>query len=249
MTSPFPGPMLLTCLCVAFQRSRPSPSQHLLALYGLSPLHATVARTDPTTGEKINKLRKSYEGKIKDFALAGRNKPVKIDFPEGGKGRLRSMMEDIPEGQWQAENAAKRIEITPEFQSTLAKAMEMRPGTTRNNEMWEDILGHEKVRPVATPEVPAKKNLPPTAPPQRPNGAVRQPPSNVTDVIRPRRANKKRSYADNSFEGYGDGYVDDDGDLDAGAYSNSEDGGGGPGRKKRKKVDSTSVQLSRECPC
>jgi hypothetical protein len=153
------------------------------------------------------------------------------------------MMEEIPEEQWQAENSAKRIEITRDFRSTLTKAMEMRPGTTRNNEMWEDALGHEKARPVAIPEVLLKKTLPTVAPGQRPNGAVRPPGPNATDVIRPRRANKKRSYADNSFEGYGDGYVDDEGDLDAGAYSNSEDGGGGPGRKKRKKVDLMSVQL------
>jgi hypothetical protein len=153
------------------------------------------------------------------------------------------MMEDIPEEQWQAECTAKRIEITPEFQNTLVKAMEMRPGTTRNSDMWEDVLGHDKARPVATTEVSVKKNQPPAAPAPRPNGAVRQPPSNVAEVIRPRRTNKKRSYADNSFEGYGDGYVDDDRDLDAGAYSNSEDGGGGPGRKKRKKVDSVSDQV------
>ena len=153
------------------------------------------------------------------------------------------MMEDIPEEQWQAENAAKKIEITPAFRTTVTKAMEMRPGTTRNNEMWEDALGHEKPRPAAAPEVSVKKNPPATVPAQRPNGAVRPQVSNAADVIRPRRANKKRSYADNSFEGYGDGYVDDEGDLDAGAYSNSEDGGGGPGRKKRKKVALYSVQL------
>jgi hypothetical protein len=156
------------------------------------------------------------------------------------------MMEDISEEQWQAENAAKKIEITPEFRSILVKAMEMRPGTTRNSEMWEDSLGHEKARPVAMPEVPVKKNLPTATPAHRPNGAVRQPPSNATDIIRPRRANKKRSYADNSFEGYGDGYVDDEGDLDAGAYSNSEDGGGGPGRKKRKKVELLLAPFARE---
>ena len=152
-------------------------------------------------------------------------------------------MEDMSEEQWEAENAARKIEITPEFRNTLTKAMEMRPGTTRNNEMWEDALGHEKARPVPTPEAPTKKNLP-TVAPVRPNGAVRPQATNAADVMRPRRANKKRSYADNSFEGYGDGYVDDEGDLDAGAYSNSEDGGGGPGRKKRKKVALTSPILA-----
>lgn len=188
------------------------------------------------TGEKINKLRKSYEGKIKDFALAGRNKPFKVDVPEGGKGKLRSMMEDIPEEQWQAENAARNIEISSDFGTKLTKAMEMRPGTVRNNEVWEDALGHEKTRVVAMPEVPVRKNLPATAPTRVPSGMVRQHPSTGQDIARPRRANKRRSYADDSFEGYGDGFVDDEADLDPENLSNSEDGGG-QGRKRRKKVE------------
>ena len=227
--------------CIAFQRSQPNPSQNLLALYGLSPLVATVARTDPQTGEKINKLRKSYEGKIKDFALAGRNKPFKVDIPEGGKGKLRSMMEDIPEEQWQAESATKKIEITSAFGETLRKAMEMRPGTARNSEFWEEALGHEKARMVAVPPPPVTKNPPAPVPPRLPNGAVRPHTSAAPDVARPRRATKKRSYADDSFEGYGEGFVDDELDMDAGAYSNSEDGGGGPGRKRRKKVETEST--------
>ena len=227
--------------CAAFQRSQPNPSQNLLALYGLSPLVTTVARNDPSTGEKINKLRKSYEGKIKDFALAGRNKPVKIDIPEGGKGKLRAMMEDISEEQWQAENDANNIEINSVFRETLRKAMEMRPGTTRKSEDWDEALGHEKPRVAAAPQAPVPKNTPSTVPPQMSNGAVRPHTSAAPDVARPRRATKKRSYADDSFEGYGEGFVDDELDLDAGAYSNSEDGGVGPSRKRRKKVEMEST--------
>ncbi len=227
--------------CAAFQRSQPNPSQNLLALYGLSPLVATVARNDPLTGEKINKLRKSYEGKIKDFALAGRNKPFKVDIPDGGKGKLRGMMEDIPEEQWQAENRSKKIEISSDFRETLRKATEMRPGTTRKSEDWDEALGHEKPRVAAVQQAPVAKNQPTTVPPRLPNGTVRPHTSAAPDVARPRRATKKRSYADDSFEGYGEGFVDDELDLDAGTYSNSEDGGGGPGRKRRKKVEMEST--------
>ncbi|KAL9107029.1 MAG: hypothetical protein Q9187_008483 [Circinaria calcarea] len=41
----------------------PDPTKDLLAVCGLSSLVASVARTDPVTGEKINKMRRSYEGK------------------------------------------------------------------------------------------------------------------------------------------------------------------------------------------
>jgi len=150
-------------------------------------------------------------------------------------------MEDIPEEQWQAENAAKKIEITEDFRSVLRRATLMRPGITRDNEFWEEALGHEKARLPAIPEASLRKNVQSTGPPRLPNGVVRAPVSAEADVARPRRANKKRSYADDSFEGYGDGFVDDEADADAASYSNSEDGGGGPGRKKRKKVEMESA--------
>jgi len=201
-------------------------------------LYATVARTDPETGDKINKLRKSYEGKIKDFSLSGKNKPVKVDIPEGGKGNLRSLLEDVPEEQWRAEEGSKKIEVTPSFANLLRKAMEMRPGPVRDNEMWEENLGHEKPRPMAPgPEsTTAKKNSVAPGPMRQPNGGIKMQSTTAPDAVRPKRLGKKRSYADNSFEGYGDGYVDDEGELDAGALSGSDDGVNGPGRKKRKKV-------------
>ena len=70
----------LSAVCInafrwtAVPRSRPHPTQDLFQLYGLEPLANSVRRKDPVTGEKINKLRKSYESKIKEFA--GKNKPV-----------------------------------------------------------------------------------------------------------------------------------------------------------------------------
>jgi hypothetical protein len=54
------------------------------------------------------------------------------------------------------------------------------------------------------------------------------------DPNRPKRNGKKRSYGDSSFEGYGEGYPDDDGGVDTG-YSTG-DGDMLSGQKRRKKV-------------
>ena len=167
--------------------------------------------------------------------LAGRNKPVKVDIPDGGKGMLRDMMEDLSDEQWSAEKG-KEIHVTPDFTVLLRKAMQMQPGRTRKHEEWDDALGHERPRPAVVPEVVAKKPAVSGASSRQPNGIIRQQLHGTSEPARPRRAGKKRSYNDNSFEGYGDGYVDDDGEMDRGVNSNSDDGSSGVGRKKRKKV-------------
>lgn len=235
---------MLTYISLAVPRIRPDPRQHLLSCYGLSGLHAKVARTDPITHEKINKLRKSYEGQIKNFALAGRNKPTKEEIPEGQWSSLNMMMLE-PDDSWYASKVmGKKIEVNSDLESRLRKAMFLQPGRTRDHEQWEDLLGHEKARPVQAQE-PVSKKVVAGAPLQRPqvNGSgVRTLSHAAGDAMRPRRTGKKRSYADNSFEGYGDGFVDDEAvDRDHSFLSNSEDGSHGLGRKKRKKVRQPAV--------
>jgi Rox3 mediator complex subunit len=230
--------MMLMCAYLALPRIRPDPSQHLLSRYGLSGLHAKVARTDPVTHEKINKLRKSYEGQIKNFALAGRNKPAKDEIPEGQWSSLNMMMLE-PEDSWYASKVlGKKIEATSDLEARLKKAMFLQPGRTKEHDHWDDVLGHEKPRPLQVQDPAGKKPAP--GAPQRTqlNGNTARTASQAAaEAIRPRRTGKKRSYADNSFEGYGDGFVDDEAvDLDQNFLSNSEDGSHGPGRKKRKKV-------------
>lgn len=229
---------MLTCAKLALPRIRPDPSQHLLSRYGLSALHAKVARTDPVTHEKINKLRKSYEGQIKNFALAGRNKPAKDEIPEGQWSSLNMMMLE-PEESWYASKVTgKKIEVTPDLQARLHEAMSLQPGRMKGHEYWSDLLGHEKPRPPQLQETGGKR--PSAGAVQRPhmNGNSVRPMSHAAgEGVRPRRAGKKRSYADDSFEGYGDGFVDDEAaDMDPSFLSNSEDGSHGLGRKKRKKV-------------
>lgn len=205
-----------------------------------------MARTDPVTHEKINKLRKSYEGQIKNFALAGRNKAVKDEIPEGQWSSLNMMMLE-PEESWYASKVmGKKIEVTPELEARLQKAMFLQPGRTKDHEHWEDLLGHEKPRSVQVQDPAGKRAVP---------GAIQRPQVNgnggrtlshaAGEAIRPRRTGKKRSYADNSFEGYGDGFVDDEAvDIDQSFLSNSEDGSHGPGRKKRKKVGCSMAPIS-----
>lgn len=228
---------------LAIPRIRPDPSQHLLSRYGLSDLHAKVARTDPVTHEKINKLRKSYEGQIKNFALAGRNKPTKDEIPEGQWSGLNLMMLEPDESWYASKVLGKKIEVTPDMEARLQKALFLQPGRTRAHEQWDDLLGYEKPRPVQMPHDPAGKRAAVPGATQRPpphvNGNTLRTLSHgsAAEAPRPRRTGKKRSYADDSFEGYGDGFVDDEAvDMDQSFLSNSEDGSHGPGRKKRKKV-------------
>lgn len=149
------------------------------------------------------------------------------------------MMMLEPEESWYASKVmGKDIEVTSDLKSRLQKAMFLQPGRTKNHEVWDDLLGHEKPRPFPQQDPAGKKMIPGIV--QRPmiNGnGVRTMSHAAGDAIRPRRAGKKRSYADSSFEGYGDGFVDDEAvDMDQTFLSNSEDGSHGPGRKKRKKV-------------
>lgn len=190
----------------------------------------SVARNDPKTGEKINKLRKSYEGQIKNFGLTGRNKPVKGErnVEEDQPGPLRRMAGSLPWGlqpdeQWAAEHGGPKIEVTADFKAKLKQAMQMQPGTVRNNAHWEDVLGFDKPKPNVLPTAPAA--IPPTAS-RIPNGIPRQPQPPSAEAKRQTRG-KKRSYGDDSFVGYGEGYSDPEDGGDTDEYG---------GQRKRKKV-------------
>ncbi|KAL2803048.1 Rox3 mediator complex subunit-domain-containing protein [Aspergillus granulosus] len=207
----------------------PDPTVDLISLYGLGPVAKSVARNDPNTGEKINRLRKSYEGKLKGLGLAGRNKPVKHDPATPGGLRQMTMW---PEEEWQNQKVfgkeIKVADIDSALHNLQVKAMAMEPGTVPNNDYWEDVLGHDKPSKHANAGDAIKKAAAPThsaRPIGQPNGT---PTAVESERSRPSRG-RKRHYDDNSFVGYGEGYADDD--DDAAFYSNSE----GTGKKKRKK--------------
>ncbi|GES60909.1 rox3 family protein [Aspergillus terreus] len=214
----------------SYTATGPDPALDLVSLYGLGAVAKSVARMDPVTGEKINRLRKSYEGKLKGLGLAGRNKPVKNDPNKSGGLRHMTMW---PEEEWQNQKVYGKDIKVADIDSTLynlqLKAMKMEPGMVPNNDYWEDVLGHEKPSKHAGSVEGSKK------PAAAPNGArIPGPPSGTpgaTDAERTRPSRgRKRHYDDNSFVGYGEGYADDD--DDGAFYSNGE----GIGKKKRKKV-------------
>ncbi|KAL1988295.1 hypothetical protein VTN96DRAFT_270 [Rasamsonia emersonii] len=210
--------------------SGPDPSLDLVSLYGLAPIGKSVMRADPVTGEKINRLRKSYEGKLKGLGLSGRNKPVKHE--PGTPGGLRQLTM-WPEEEWQNQKViGKEIKVA-DVDSALHKlqmrAMKMEPGTVPNHEYWEDVLGHEK--PSKHADAGKKAAATPAAPrqPVQANGTT---PAAAAEPERTRPSRgKKRHYDDNSFVGYGEGYADDD---DEGAFYSSED------KKKKRKKDHMS---------
>ena len=188
---------------------------------------------DPNTGEKINRLRKSYEGKLKGLGLAGRNKPVKHEAGAPG-GLIQLTM--WPEEEWQNQKViGKEIKVAgidSALHDMQMKAMKMEPGTVPNNDFWEDVLGHEKQSKHMGTGDAGKKALGGSSSTSRPgtqtNGTAAAP-AEAPERTRPSRG-RKRNYDENSFAGYGEGYADDD--DDAAIYSNSDS----VGKKKRKKV-------------
>lgn len=210
----------------------PDPSVDLVSLYGLGSVAQSVARLDPVTGEKINRLRKSYEGKLKGLGLAGRNKPVKQE--PGAPGSLRHLTM-WPEEEWQNQKVygkqIKVADIDSALHNLQTRAMHFEPGPIPNNDFWEDVLGHEKPAKQGGTGETGKKALQPASGRPSMQAQVGSGPSQVQEPerIRPSRG-RKRHYDDNSFVGYGEGYADDD--EDPGFYSNGE----GTGKKKRKKV-------------
>lgn len=155
-----------------------------------------------------------------------------------------------PDESWHASKVAgKKIEITSDLESRLRKAMSLQPGRSRDHDHWNDLLGHEKPRSMQPQEPVGQKTALPSLRRPSSNRAIINQASQITntgEAIRPRRSGKKRSYADSSFEGYGDGYVDDETvDPERAILSNSEDGSRGSRRKKRRKVcDSVPMILT-----
>ena len=206
----------------------------LVSLYGLGPVARSVARINPTTGEK-NRLRKSYEGKIKELGLAGRNKAVRHE--PGTPGGLRQLTM-WPEEEWQNQKVyGKEIKVAEPDSNAYKmqmRAMKFEPGPVPNNEYWESVLGHEKQSktPAGDQSRKSSTSMATFQQPNQANGTPAAPSSAAADPGRPKRAGKKRSYTDDSFVGYADAFPEDD-DLEGGLYSNSE---AGSSKKKRKKV-------------
>lgn len=212
-------------------------SKHILGTYGLGPLLETVARNDPRTMEKINKLRKSYEGQIKAAQLSGRNKAYAAPKDLNDKhdppwGPLR-VMADKNANTWVEETKGTGIGEFGGLRDQLDKALKLNPGTMNKSttQEWDDILGHE-----------LKKPGPPPNPSQSFQQAVQMQQPRLPNGVRPvlaaggipdkmRTRGKKRSYDDSSFSGY-PGYADGYSEPDD---NQSDRDGTWADRRKRKK--------------
>jgi hypothetical protein len=223
----------------------PSISDDLYDMFDLAGLAAEVAREKPN-GEK-NALRKTYKGHIKRLGVAGHFDVQKKD--EGAPSEISEFMQ-IPELEWNV-HFVKGREITDGLSETtlasLGRAMTMAKGPVAKSVWDTSVLG--ELAPSGADSGKASASAKPTAPntplASTPGGsaAMGRPKSQVLsgqDPNRPRRSIKKRAYGDNSYEGYGDGYPDDDAGADTG-YSTGEGEGG---QKRRKKVSANSPTYS-----
>lgn len=187
-------------------------------------------------------MRKSYEGKVKTFQLAGRNRAVKH---EAGKSLGLVELATWPEEEWQNQKVMGKEVHKGLSSATLAKleqAMQMQAGPLPNNTEWEDLLGHEKAKPIAATTDQTSKKPVHAENAAKVNGQINGArvdggKGSSSEVIRPKRTGRKRRYDERSFEGYGEGYVDDDGDtMLGGGYSSGEGSRKSNTPKKRKKV-------------
>ncbi|KAI1005075.1 hypothetical protein K3495_g3147 [Podosphaera aphanis] len=185
----------------------PDLRQDLFALFGLESIAKSVARTNPD-GSKGVKLRKTYKNHIKDHQLSGNFDSVKreMDAPD----TLFALMTS-PEDRWDAERArGESVEngIPTHIRAQMGRAFKMSRGSIPKS-LWNNSMLGELVNPLASsePTRPAKVNATKSHQTQL-SGALR---SVKVEAPRPKRSIKKRTYGDSSYEGYGEGYVDDEG--------------------------------------
>lgn len=218
--------------------SQPKPADNLLEMYSLQDIQQSVARKDPVTGEKINKLRKSYESKVKNLGLEGKPKA------KAGKAELEGLVDPAWNNTtedggtwWTATHAETMLGSGQEDQlfARLDAALSFAPGKLPEQEdhQWSRELGLDE--PAA-----AKKGTPLVAPTKTVAGKAmgkthpanfgrNSAPASPRNLQRPERQNKKRRYDDSSYTGY-EGF-EDDGYSTGGMDDRASSGGK---RQKRK---------------
>lgn len=202
----------------------------LYEMFDLSGLAAEVAREKPN-GEK-NALRKTYKGHMKRLGVAGHFDVVKK--PEDAPSDFMAMLQ-VPDLEWDVHQVkGKEIGdgLSEATMSAMSRAMTMSKGPIPKSVWDTSVLGD--LAPSSTdPTKPSSaKPTTPGTPLATTPGAVNRPRPSIppgNDPSRPKRSIKKRAYGDNSFEGYGEGFPDDDGEA---GYSTGEGEGGQKRRRK-----------------
>ncbi|ORY71718.1 Rox3 mediator complex subunit-domain-containing protein [Pseudomassariella vexata] len=212
-----------------YSMSLPRTSGDLFEMFGLTGIAAEVARTKPN-GEK-NALRKTYKGHIKTLGVNGQFEAVKKE-PDDPNGLM--FMLHLPQEDWyNTEVRGNEIErgFSDQVQSSLLKATSMAKGPIPKNEWDSAVLGD-----LAPSNISKKTNqdaasrTPGT--PLANTGVPKSGKTQLAHIDRARRNIKKRSYQDSSFEGYGDGFDEDQG-AETG-YSTGENDDRSSKQKRRK---------------
>ena len=144
-----------------------------------------------------------------------------------------------PDEEWHNQKVAGKelpSKFSPAMKPKLEAAMAMLPGPVPGNGEWEYTLGTEKPKPVVAGTEHPKKAIQQNTKVSGKSMTVGTPA--LDEAIRPKRSGRKRRYDEHSFEGYGEGFVDDDGDIDGGGGYSSGEGSrrSSMSKKKRKKV-------------
>lgn len=161
-------------------------------------------------------------------------------------------MAQWPAEEWHNQKVHGRDVRDGLSQATMQKlgdAMSMRkaPVPDTADYVWDDVLGIEKAKPLPIASDRLEKSS------RQENGVkmngqingvrIQSEKASTTKANRPKRTGKKRRYDDHSFEGYGEGYLDDEGDMleDLGGQSTDEGSRRGGVSKKRRKVSGTNT--------
>ncbi|KAK4506583.1 hypothetical protein PRZ48_000315 [Zasmidium cellare] len=240
---------------------RPEPSLDLIQLYSLQRIQASVARRDPRTGEKINKLRKSYENKVKALGLEGRNKATQNEHELWGlvdpawEQELEPGLTGWQQKLREVNLPLARTEAHDNVFSKLDAALALHPGRLppKEHKEYQSMLGLDDPAVGVKPGMNKVPNGPvsavaKTAPATQIRNSAPASPGSMAG--RPDRANKKRRYDDASYVGYQEGY-EDDGYSTGGMDDTGRHGSNAAKRQKRKDFPSTSAagqQSARNSP-
>jgi hypothetical protein len=197
----------------------------LFERFVLEDLAASVARVDDN-GQKKS-VRKTYKNYMR--SLSGAFDSVKKE--EGSPDTMLFVMQ-LPQAEWDAMTGrAAQVEkgLPEEALANLGKAMTMARGVIPKSSWNPSVLGELSTTPPLAKIGPNGLKKPISVPQ---NAAASRP--LMGEAPRPKRSNKKRHYSDESFEGYGEGFVDDD--LQDIGYSTGDGDDKTGARKRPKKV-------------
>lgn len=203
-------------------------TQDLFERYALEDIAASVARVDDNGLKKS--VRKTYKNYMR--TLSGAFDSMKKE--EGAPDTMYAMMM-LPQEEWDAKTGrtAQVEKGLPEVAlANLGKAVTMARGVIPKTVWNPSVLGELNNTATNAGNAKVVQNGAKTPIPQVAATGVARPIKG--EAPRPKRNIKKRQYGDSSFEGYGEGYVDDD--LQEGGYSTGDGDDRAGGGKRAKKV-------------